>query len=314
MARLMIQMSRFLLATVVTNTIRMTLGQDPCTPCASGDPVCDGLDTVVAGLVTTDSTCMAKQLQHFQYQCCLSAPFGYCTICPDGSEPSSPQNEVPTGEFTQNPTCQEFQYQPNSMTNLIPGYEGKCEDTFLQRTSFYCGCPGVEQQCWLCPDQSTPGNPDRGEAWATNSNCRGLEFLFSAFSAEECPTYPTTFGVNFAAFCLCPGVEEPPADNPECSICNGQAVTNPDLIYTSSNATFERTCAQAEEFARYILNPTACSTLLRDAQIACCPSGSVPGLETGSAGSRRTGSYFAPRTLAVLLAVAAAVAGGTIGM
>merc|ERR1719410_552406 len=100
------------------------------------------------------------------------------------------------------------------MTNLIPGEEGNCADTFLQRTSHYCGCPGVSHECFLCPDGSPPGNPDRGEAWATNANCRGLEFLMSAFRGDECSTYKEVFGVDFAAFCVCPGVEEPPLDNP----------------------------------------------------------------------------------------------------
>ena len=74
-------------------------------------------------------------------------------------------------------------------------------------------------------------------------------------------------------------MEEPPADNPECSICNGQAVTDPNKVYQSKDegAVFTRTCAQADNFARYITNTRQCDNLLADARFACCPPGSAPG-------------------------------------
>lgn len=258
-----------------------------CTPCTNGEPLCDASQLVpVDGFAATDSTCKSAQLANYQKRCCNGGPpYDYCSICPDGSTPPGLNNGIPTGEFAVDPTCNEFQYQPNSRTNLIPGQEGNCADTFLQRTSFYCGCPNTQQGCFLCPDGAAPGNPDRGDAWATNANCRGLEFLFSAFTADECSVYPNNFGVNFAAFCVCPGVEEPPADNPECSICNGQAVVNPDFVYSAPDATFERKCSQADEFARYITNSRSCDALLQEARVACCPNGSISGLETDTKGA-----------------------------
>jgi hypothetical protein len=273
------------LAFVATHFLSTANAQ--CTPCASGEPLCDDSQLVsVAGFAATDSSCKSAQLANFQKRCCNGPPYDFCTICPDGSTPPGLDNGIPTGEFATDPTCNEFQYQPNSRTNLIPGQEGNCADTFLQRTSHYCGCPQTQQECFLCPDGSTPGNPDRGEAWATNANCRGLEFLFSAFTAEECPIYPNNFGVNFAAFCMCPGVEEPPVDNPECSICNGNAVVNPDFVYAKPpEAVFERKCSQAEEFAKYITNSKSCDALLQKARIACCPDGSIPGLQTNTEGA-----------------------------
>jgi hypothetical protein len=279
-----------LLATVVVLASKLTSTNAQCTSCDSGEPLCDASQLVaVDGFAETDSSCKSAQLANYQKRCCNGPPYDYCTICPDGTTPSGINNAVPTGEFAVDPTCNEFQYQPNSRTNLIPGQEGNCADTFLQRTSHYCDCPNTSQQCFLCPDGSAPGNPDRGEAWATNTNCRGLEFLFSAFTADECQVYPETFGVNFAAFCVCAGVEEPPADNPECSICNGQAVVNPDFVYAKPpEATFERKCSQAEEFAKYILSSTSCDALLQEARIACCPDGSIPGLQTNTQGAGGT--------------------------
>jgi len=250
----------------------------PCTPCGQGaTPLtekegCTNLEAPLAGLVGTDTTCLNQQLVNFQIGCCQTAPFGYCTICPDGSTPPGLQNPVPTGEFAegQDPTCEEWQFQPNSLTALFT--DGDCSDTFIQRASFYCDCPGVEQECWLCPDKQPPTNPERGEAWATNSNCRGLEFLFSTMKANECTVVPQTFGIDFAAFCKCNGVEEPEED--ACSFCpNGGTVTNPEDVYTDENAVFERKCRQAYEFAKYITTGPACNTLLLEAREVCKCSG-----------------------------------------
>ena len=250
-----------------------------CTPCAQGttpvaetqNPACVSatLESSVSGMIGTDTTCLNQQLIHFQTGCCLSAPYGYCTVCPDGSTPPGLENDVPTGEFVDNPTCNEWQFQQNSLTALFT--DGDCSDTFLQRASFYCGCPGVEQECWLCPDKSPPGNPDRGEAWATNANCRGLDFLFSTFKGDECSTVPELFGINFAAFCLCPGVEEPVEE--QCSLCPNGSLLNPDAVYTAPGATFERKCSQAEEFAKFILDGRNCDALLLEARETCQCSG-----------------------------------------
>jgi hypothetical protein len=71
-------------------------------------------------------------------------------------------------------------------------------------------------------------------------------------------------------------------------MCNGQAVINPEYVYESQGedgAVFTRTCAQAEGFARYITNARQCDTLLMEARVACCPNGSIPGLQTGTAGA-----------------------------
>jgi hypothetical protein len=264
--------------TILSLLLASVAAQDPtigpCTVCALGtdpatdNPECSGLDAGVFGLSGTETTCLNQQLVNYQKRCCTSPPYGYCTICPDGSTPSGLQNPVPTGEFAQDPTCDEFQYQKNSMQHLF--VEGDCSDTYLQRTSFYCGCPGVEQQCWLCPDKSPPGNPDRGDAWATQSNCRGLEFLFSVFRADECANIPANFGIDFAAFCLCPGVEVNQTETPVCSLCpDGGSVTNPDTVYTDEGAVFERTCRQAEEFAQYIIWDKACDRLFEQARSIC---------------------------------------------
>jgi hypothetical protein len=99
-----------------------------------------------------------------------------------------------------------------------------------------------------------------------------LEFLFSTFKGDECSTVPELFGTNFAAFCLCPGVEEPVEE--QCSLCPNGSLLNPDTVYTSSGATFERKCSQAEEFAKFILDGRNCDALMLEARQTCqCSSG-----------------------------------------
>ena len=102
--------------------------------------------------------------------------------------------------------------------------DGTCEDTFLRRAGHYCGCgPEQVQQCWLCPDQQPPTKPQKTDAWITNANCRGIEYLFSLFTAEECTAFPYTAGADLAQYCGCNGLNTTEIEY--------------DLIYTIIEAT-----------------------------------------------------------------------------
>lgn len=247
---------------------------DPCTVCFDSqtpvtDPTfkyfnqptettCQGIIDGVAAASTTQGTetCKNYQLAAFQLGCCGSPPYEYCPVCPDGSD-FTRSNEIPfgTAEVT---TCAENLYRPASYNGIFK--EGICSDTVIQRGAFYCDCPGVEQQCSLCKDGSPPGNPDRGEAWVTNSNCEGLAFLISLFTAEECEGSRDNYGVDFAHFCLCPNHTK--AVEEECSMCEG-GIANPDYTYTSEGDAFTRTCAQADDFAKSITRENICMTLMQ---------------------------------------------------
>lgn len=274
---------------VSVGSVSVVNGQlEDCTLCANGlddqkdDALtrteCTQVQTSIAGLLQTDETCKVQQLTAYQSACCDNPPYEFCTVCPDGSE-FVLLNEIPTGvNPADNPTCQEAQFNPNLLIGVFQQEGlGRCEDTFLQRGAFYCGCPNTQQQCWMCPDQGEPGNPDRGEAWRTNSRCGGINYLFSVFTADECGELPTAFGVDFAAFCECGGLEErdpPPAY--ECEFCpGGGQVVDPNLIYSAPGAVFERNCGQAESFAEYITTERACNELLTEAREKCqCTGGS----------------------------------------
>lgn len=285
-----------------------------CTVCADGSdpltvgPPCDSLDASVAGMSSGDTSCKNQQLLHFQTGCCRDPPYEYCPICPDGSAPPGITNKVPIGDFADPPTCQEVQYRRETLIGVFE--DGDCTDTFLQRGSFYCGCPGVQQECWLCPDKKEPGNPDRGDAWATQSNCRGLQYLFSVFSAQECQDLPATFGVDLAAFCLCGTVDasnettgdandgtevgvETDEEEYKCTLCdNGGSVKNPDFIYTNETDVYQRTCGQAQDFAEYVISSYACRDLLaRPREMCDCGGGGRGSGSVGVMGVGMLGEY-----------------------
>eukprot|EP00529_Nitzschia_sp_RCC80_P028058 CAMPEP_0113512118 /NCGR_PEP_ID=MMETSP0014_2-20120614/39159_1 /TAXON_ID=2857 /ORGANISM="Nitzschia sp." /LENGTH=261 /DNA_ID=CAMNT_0000408435 /DNA_START=201 /DNA_END=982 /DNA_ORIENTATION=+ /assembly_acc=CAM_ASM_000159 len=253
-------LSSFLLVAVSVGVTRAQL--EDCTLCAGGEgdqkddaltrQECTQIVTSIAGLLQSDDTCKTNQLQAFQAGCCDNPPFEYCTVCPDGSD-FTLLAEVPTGvNPADNPTCQEAQFNPFLLSGVFQQEGlGDCSDTFLQRGAFYCGCPNTAQSCWLCPDKGPSGNPDRGDAWRTDSRCRGIEYLFSVFTAEECSELPIAFGVDFAAFCECGGVEErdemDPLTSYDCSLCPGGGnVVDPNLVYSDPTDVFERNCGQAE--------------------------------------------------------------------
>ncbi len=268
----------------------------PCTVCASEtetantDPsfafftgssnfTCGEIISMVSSgsLLQGDDECKDYQLWAFQIGCCASPPFEYCPVCPDGSA-FTRSNEIPSGTSTRaNPTCAENQYTLFSHNALFT--PGVCSDTLLQRGAFYCGCPDVEQQCFLCPDEQPPTNPERGDAWITNSNCEGLEYLFSLYTADECDGYRNNYGFDFAHFCKCPNHEK--QDTGYCSMCQG-GMANPQFTYTSPDDTFQRTCQQAQDFAESFVRESSCIDRMNEviAKGCQCNDGTGPVFST----------------------------------
>jgi len=212
-----------------------------------------------ASLLQGDDECKDYQLMAFQIGCCKSPPFEYCPICPDGTD-FNRTSIVPIGSSElSNPTCAESWYRLTSYNALFE--PGDCSDTVLQRGAFYCGCPNTAQQCYLCPDQQRPTNPERGDAWVTNSNCEGLEFLFSLYNTEECDGIRNDYGVDFAHFCKCPDYVK--NETGTCSLCSG-GMANPQFVYTAEGDTFERTCQQAQDFAESITRENICLRFMEE--------------------------------------------------
>ena len=276
-----------------------------CTPCVKGADminkeagVCIDFPSRTNGLFNTDTDCKAVQLVGYQIGCCPSPPTtDHCEYCEDGSAPDL-DAIVPTGQFVEGYTCFDYSYQNEAYIGMFT--DGDCSDTFLQRAGFYCGCPTQKQECWLCPDQQPPTKASKGDAWVTDSDCRGLEYLFSLFKEDECEAFPFEVGADLAIFCGCGGLNQTEideqAENYSCQFCeNGGVVTNPDVLYTT-DGKFSKTCRQAEAFARDIIKtPAACrnSDYFGDARELCTCSD----LDSSSASS----TIFASLTTTLLL-------------
>jgi hypothetical protein len=219
----------------------------------------------------SDPDCKDLQLYAFQIGCCLIPPYRYCEICPDGTD-FQPGNTVDLGR-PDNPTCGELEFRGASLVGVFT--PGVCEDTFLRRSAFYCGCPNVEQECFLCPDGSEVGNSRREDKWLTGEDCAGIEYLYSTFKPEEC--IPGVFGVDFAAYCLCPGT---PAPEVVCELCPGGQVENPDFLYDESNT--DATCGQLENFAVFVTSTNGCDSLVPAAAKEGCKCKGGGGTNSGS--------------------------------
>lgn len=316
----MIRSSSLVLALIVVSLSSLGQAQlEDCTLCADGnEPIsdvstspCSDIGSSIAGLVQSDNSCKDQQLAAYQAGCCRDPPFEYCPVCPDGTPIPEPLNGVPIGTNpADEPNCREVQYRRETLIGVFE--QGTCADTFLQRGSFYCGCPNIEQQCWLCPDKNPPGNPDRGDAFATNSRCRGINYLFSIFNADECATLPDVFGVDLAAFCLCGGLDEE-SENAEvttdedpyqCSFCEGGGqVVDPDLVYTDESDFFERRCGQAQDYAQYVTTERACTDLFERARQTCqCTGGSSGAVLLGHSSGLSAMGLAAAVGLAAVLA------------
>ena len=274
-----------LILVVTTGPVVVVNAQSPqssaCNPCITGsddlvegnNPACVELPSRANGLFDSENDCKDLQLKAYQLGCCPSPPFDYCEYCEDGSTPNM-DAIIPTGRFVNGYTCFDYSYQPDALTGMFTN-TGDCSDTFLQRAGHYCGCGGdgtseasasqqqQQQECWLCPDQQAPTKPSKGDAWVTNSNCRGIEFLFSLFREDECGDFPINSGSDLSIFCGCGGLNQTEIDEQAetygCTLCeNNGDVTNPNFVYTD-DGEFPKTCRQAEKFARDIIKtPAGC--------------------------------------------------------
>lgn len=284
--------------------------QKLCTVCEGGtalrfpdEKVCQDFEPRTNGLFQTDFDCQDIQLEAYQKGCCITPPLDHCDYCADGS-PYNPDLKVPSGQFVGGESC--FDYKYANSAHLAMFDDGTCDDTFMRRAGHYCGCPQQKQECWLCPDKNPPKNPGKVDAWLSNSNCRGIEFLFSLLTEEECSYesgLPYNLGGDLAIYCGCGGLDEEAIakkkEEFQCELCrNGSFMINPDMIYTDGNSKFNKSCQQAEDFARdIIMTPAGCNDNFDDARAVCCTGG---GSEAETVQFRSLGIFLAAAVLALV--------------
>jgi hypothetical protein len=283
---------------LVILALQVVQGQDVCTSCWKEDTfileptfiffanatklctaVLDDMNALAAdGILDASGDCKNAQLEAFQLGCCPRAPKLYCTICPDGT-PHERLTVVPINGDANDPSCEVSQVREASLNGFFE--TGSCPDTILQRGAFYCGCPNTEQQCFLCPNGGEPPNKRKVDAYQTESNCQGNDYLFSLFTADECTNVLPNQGIDFSAFCECPGYVMPESDY-VCDLCpEGEYVPNLSKVHTATDAAYERTCGQAQDFTEFVINPIICDQNMEEAREACCvPSGATSAMGT----------------------------------
>lgn len=271
------------------------------------EQICKDISRRTSGLFETDTDCLNLQLEAYQIGCCPMPPYDHCEYCADGS-PFNPDMIIPSGKYVDGETCFDYSYQAPSLLGLFE--DGSCDDTFLRRAGQYCGCPNQVQECWLCPDRQPPANLGKGEDWVTGSNCRGIEYLFSLFHADECSSFPMDAGADLAIFCGCGGLNETEIEEQkeifQCELCrNGGFVLDPTMIYTDGSSAFSKTCQQADDFARDIIKtPWGCNNpnYFSTAREVCCSNGGTSGARPASTVTVLVASLVVSQVVAMAMA------------
>jgi len=170
-----------------------------------------------------------------------------CTVCRDGSA-------VPNPDLSLNTTSVPQDNQDLALLPLLIGATcGQVEDfiksfssdssecmnaTSSANLDFLCGCPGSVQECFLCSNGTSPGNPDYAlPFW--NVNCSELDYYLGYLSESTCPVIPIVLNPELSV-CGCPGITL------SCPLCgDGSLVPDPTLPIT------DVTCAAAQLLATF---------------------------------------------------------------
>jgi hypothetical protein len=217
----------------------------PCQPCVNGDAVIvpEDDDGTCADLIFYPKTtlaantreCSASHLMNYQSFCCGEAPSGLCTICPDGAFFKA-NTVVPNFDPEGNDlTCADINADDSFLDFLFEA--GSCDDTLLQRSAAWCGCPGVSRECSLCPDGSRPPQQERVDKVYYGWNCAAFDFVSTYFKSDECVNLAeSVFEFDAASFCGCPDSPKPDI----CEFCpDGQELINAGIELGSGAFTCE---------------------------------------------------------------------------
>lgn len=262
-------------------------GQLYCEPCGNGeapsdDDECLTLAKEAGTILARTPECSAVQLDLFQQGCCQSPPRDRCTLCPDGSSFLGgivvPNFRPADGDVS----CSDLNADMSFLDYLFES--GTCEDTLLRRSAAWCGCPGVERRCSLCPGGERPPNPGLIDPVYYGWDCDTFDFVSSYFSESECTgLVDTILEFDAPSFCGCkdspiPGV---------CDLCPpGQIIANPTLQLGHNNRF---NCRQLALSTRYIPADEPCERVLSTHRSngyvdACCaPIDQVPRRYGGTA-------------------------------
>ena len=274
---------------VVVASVRMPTGEISCEPCGHGEIPsdegdCPELTRTSSSVIARTVECAEMQLELFQQGCCKQPPSDRCTLCPDGSSflgSSVIPNFSPSdGDFS----CADLNSNVAYLDYLFES--GVCADTLLRRSASWCGCPGVERTCSLCPNGERPPNPTLVDPVYYGWDCDTFDFVSSYFSIEECPgLVDSILEFDAPSFCGCRDVPIPHV----CDLCPpGHILSNPHLLL-GHKETF--TCRELALSTRFIPAEGPCDRARTAHEsngyvAACCaPTDSVPKRYGGTAAS-----------------------------
>lgn len=177
---------------------------------------------------------------------------------------------------------------------FMPGLSGCLEDVIEPKFS-----------CNMCPDGSSPGNPDKMIPVA-GVRCDEYDAWTVDASKSECDDLKAWMPFNMASWCGCPSVSDPPALEPAmertCTFCpegmilvlQSWRVTVKDKSLISGYVE-DSTCAEWSQLAPYATTPESCDFLQMIGYSGCCEwitgsilEGSLPEIGAASSDSGST--------------------------
>eukprot|EP00568_Trieres_chinensis_P017719 CAMPEP_0183328804 /NCGR_PEP_ID=MMETSP0160_2-20130417/84472_1 /TAXON_ID=2839 ORGANISM="Odontella Sinensis, Strain Grunow 1884" /NCGR_SAMPLE_ID=MMETSP0160_2 /ASSEMBLY_ACC=CAM_ASM_000250 /LENGTH=1022 /DNA_ID=CAMNT_0025496981 /DNA_START=1 /DNA_END=3069 /DNA_ORIENTATION=+ len=222
---------------------------------------------------TTDETCadlekslelippgpiceMTVSLLGFPSQCGYCVPSSpesvlpdICTLCPDGSTPSSDANTViPFAE--DGSTCGEAAfYAAMFSAMLISGGEYEACAIIQETIGQFCGCAIEGPTCVVCPDGSggVP-NPEAYSELFFEMSCIDVQNFAQSSPADSMTCISATVSAIFE--CGCEYVP-PPQNDDSCTLCADGSVVQDPYLTLASDVVYE-TCGSLEWMARFV--------------------------------------------------------------
>lgn len=208
--------------------------------------------------------CGHIQLAAFQTGCCNEqfVPENACSVCPDGSSSYDMATTIPGSATRRELTCADLPTEAYFFDFLTR--PGQCDDTFLQRSAAWCGCPGHEVKCHLCPNGETPEDLDRTEKVLYGWDCRSFQYITALLAEGECSVASEILDFDAAAFC-CQGIDAPDL----CPMCpTGQILSNPDREVRTEYGTMK--CGEIEDSLRMIPSLKGCAVARQSVNSGQC--------------------------------------------
>jgi len=152
-----------------------------------------------------------------------------CSVCKDGSAVPNPSLPLALPDFPQlaNTTCGIVE----SGISMFPLDSTTCTGLVgAANLDFLCGCPGPVQLCTLCPNGTSPGNPDLSFP-GLNVTCTDIDDGLAFLGETSCSKISANISI-FQELCGCPGVM------PSCPLCeDGSMIPDPTLPVLGADFT-----------------------------------------------------------------------------